>query len=371
MKKIKVLLVFGTRPEAIKLYALIRALEKRKEFACVVCHTAQHRELSDAATAAFGITAAYDLDIMTRGQTPGEITSRILTGLDGIIKKEAPDLLLVQGDTATAFAGALAAFYNGVRIGHVEAGLRSHDMHAPFPEEANRRMISLLSDLDFAPTEADKDTLIAEGKEAAHVYVTGNTAIDALYTTLRRDYRHAVLDELKSGEKLLLLTTHRRENAGEPMRRIFEAVKEVLREHQECRLLYPMHPHPQIRKIAQDVFCGEKNIRLTEPLPVADFHNIMARSYALLTDSGGIQEEACHLGKPTLVLRDVTERQGGTQTGNLLLVGTQKEDIQAALQKLLGSEEMYARMAHPNPIFGDGHAGEHIAQAILTYFAEK
>ncbi len=370
MEKIKVLAVFGTRPEAIKLCPLIRLLRSREEFCCTVCHTAQHRDLSDVPTAALGVTPDYDLDIMTQGQSLSRITSRALAGLDSIIKKEKPDLLLVQGDTATAFAGALAAFYNGVKIGHVEAGLRSHHIHTPFPEEAHRRMIARVSHLDFAPTEADRQVLIAEGKDPARVYVTGNTAMDALALTLRPDFHHEVLDRLQGGEKLLLLTTHRRENTGEPMTRIFAAVKEVLHRHGDCRLLYPMHPNPRVREIAREMLGSEPHVFLTEPLPVAEFHNILARSYAILTDSGGIQEEACHLGKPTLVLRDVTERQAGVEAGVLRLVGTDTACIVRALEDLLCNKATYTGMARSCPVFGDGHAGERIVHAILSYFAE-
>ncbi len=369
MRKIKVMTVFGTRPEAIKMCPLVKELKANENIECIVCITAQHREMLDAVLQAFDITPDYDLNIMKQNQTLTEITSKVLMSLDEVVKEARPDIILVHGDTTTTFAGGLVAFYNQVPIGHVEAGLRTYNIYSPYPEEANRVMVGALASLHFAPTEQSRDNLLREGKKDESIFVTGNTAIDALKTTVRPDYQHELFDWLKEGERLILLTAHRRENLGEPMRNMFLAIKDILHELDGYKLVYPMHLNPKVREIANEVLAGEENVKLVEPFDVLDFHNIMARSYVILTDSGGIQEEASSLGKPVLVLRDTTERPEGVEAGVLKLVGTERENIYTVLKDLLLNEQTYKSMTEQSNVYGDGLASQRIVDIIVKYFA--
>ena len=307
MEKIKVMSIFGTRPEAIKMAPLVKELESREEIESIVCVTAQHREMLDQVLDTFDIKPNYDLDIMKQGQTLGDITNRVLNGLGEIIKNEKPNIVLVHGDTTTTFAGALAAFYNKIAIGHVEAGLRTYDKYSPYPEEMNRQMVDCMTDMFFAPTMLSKENLIKEGKDENKIYVTGNTVIDAMKTTIKEDYYHEIFDWV-GNDKMILLTAHRRENLGEPMRRIFSGIKRAIDEIPNVKIVYPIHMNPKVREVAYDVFKDDDKIKFMEPLEVFDFHNFINKSYIILTDSGGIQEEAPSLGKPVLVLRDTTER---------------------------------------------------------------
>ena len=324
---IKVMSIFGTRPEAIKMAPLVKELEKREEVKSIVCVTAQHREMLDQVLNTFDIKPDYDLNIMKQGQTLADVTTRALIGLEKVIKEVKPDIVLVHGDTTTTFAGALAAFYNQVAIGHVEAGLRTDDKYSPYPEEMNRQCVDRMTDLYFAPTEISKNNLLKENISEEKIYVTGNTAIDAMSTTVDEDYVHPDLEWIKPDERMILLTAHRRENLGEPMRHIFKAVKRIVDEFSDIKVIYPIHMNPKVREVASEVFDGCDRIRLIEPLEVFDFHNFLNKSYIILTDSGGIQEEAPSLGKPVLVLRDTTERPEGIKAGTLKLVGTDEEVI--------------------------------------------
>lgn len=363
---IKVMSVFGTRPEAIKMAPLVKELEKREEIESIVCVTAQHREMLDQVLETFDITPDYDLNIMKQGQTLSEVTTRALLGLEDVIKKVQPDIVLVHGDTTTTFAGALAAFYNQVAIGHVEAGLRTYDKYSPFPEEMNRQMVSCMADMNFAPTELSKENLVKEGR-TDHIYVTGNTAIDAMATTVNPNYTHPEL-EWVGDSRLILLTAHRRENLGEPMRHIFKGIKKIVTEFEDVKVVYPIHMNPKVRKVANEIFGDCDRVRLIEPLEVFDFHNFQNKSYLILTDSGGIQEEAPSLGKPVLVLRDTTERPEGIQAGTLKLVGTDEEVIYEETKKLLIDVEAYEAMSHASNPYGDGHASERIVDAIIERF---
>lgn len=370
MKPVKVLSVFGTRPEAIKMAPLVKELERREEITSLVCVTAQHREMLDQVLETFSIRPAYDLNIMHTGQTLSDITTAVLNGLGDILEREQPELVLVHGDTTTTFAGALAAFYHRIPIGHVEAGLRTRDKYSPYPEEMNRQMTDRLCDLFFAPTELSRENLLAEGVPAERIFVTGNTAIDAMATTVRADYSHLELAWIKPGERLLLLTAHRRENWGEPLRRSFRGIRRAVEEFSDVKLLYPVHKNPLVRQIAHEVFDSCERIRLIEPLDVLDFHNFQSRATLILTDSGGIQEEAPSLGKPVLVLRDTTERPEGVAAGTLKLVGTDEERIFREVCTLLTDEAAYAAMSRAANPYGDGHASQRIADAILRYFAQ-
>ena len=305
---IKVMSIFGTRPEAIKMAPLVKELEKRKEIESIVCVTAQHREMLDQVLKTFDIKPDYDLNIMKQGQTLSEITSRALLGLEEVIKEVKPDIVLVHGDTTTTFAGALAAFYNQVSIGHVEAGLRTYDKYSPFPEKMNRQMVDSMTDLYFAPTKISKENLLKQNISEDKIYITGNTAIDAMSTTVKENYTHKELEWIKPGERMILLTAHRRENLGDPMRHIFKAIRRIVDEFDDVKVIYPIHLNPLVRNIANEIFNGCDKVKLIEPLEVFDFHNFQNKSYIILTDSGGIQEEAPSLGKPVLVLRDTTER---------------------------------------------------------------
>ena len=365
---IKVMSIFGTRPEAIKMASLVKELEKREEVKSIVCVTAQHREMLDQVLNTFDIKPDYDLNIMKQGQTLADVTTRALIGLEEVIKEVKPDIVLVHGDTTTTFAGALAAFYNQVAIGHVEAGLRTDDKYSPYPEEMNRQCVDRMTDLYFAPTEISKNNLLKENISEEKIYVTGNTAIDAMSTTVDQDYVHPDLEWIKPDERMILLTAHRRENLGEPMRHIFKAVKRIVDEFSDIKVIYPIHMNPKVREVASEVFDGCDRIRLIEPLEVFDFHNFQNKSYIILTDSGGIQEEAPSLGKPVLVLRDTTERPEGIKAGTLKLVGTDEEVIYEETKKLLTNINEYEKMSKASNPYGDGHASERIVDAIVKYF---
>lgn len=365
---IKVMSIFGTRPEAIKMAPLVKELERREEIESIVCVTAQHREMLDQVLETFEITPDYDLNIMKQGQTLGDITTRALNGLEEVIKEVKPDIVLVHGDTTTTFAGALAAFYNQVAIGHVEAGLRTNDKYSPFPEEMNRQMVDCMTDMYFAPTKLSKENLLNENIEEDKIYITGNTAIDAMSTTVDNNYSHKELDWIKEGERLILLTAHRRENLGEPMHHIFKAIRKIVDEFEDVKVIYPIHLNPKVREVANEEFNGCDRVRLIEPLEVFDFHNFQNKSYIILTDSGGIQEEAPSLGKPVLVLRDTTERPEGIDAGTLKLVGTNEEVIYEETKKLLTSKEEYEKMSKASNPYGDGHASERIVDAIIERF---
>lgn len=364
---IKVMTVFGTRPEAIKMAPLVKELKIREQIECVVCVTAQHREMLDQVLEVFDIVPDYDLNIMKQGQTLAEITTRALLSLEDVIKKEKPQIVLVHGDTTTTFAGALAAFYNQVDIGHVEAGLRTWNKYSPFPEEMNRQMVDRVTDMFFAPTEVSKGNLLTEQIPEEKIYVTGNTAIDAMATTVKDNYEHEVL-KWASDSRMILLTAHRRENLGDPMRNIFRAIKRVVNEHDDVKVIYPIHMNPKVREVANEVFGDTDRVRLIEPLEVIDFHNFINKSYIILTDSGGIQEEAPSLGKPVLVLRDTTERPEGIDAGTLKLVGTDEETIYQETKKLLNDKKDYDEMSHASNPYGDGKASVRIADAIISKY---
>ena len=360
----KVMLVFGTRPEAIKMCPLVRELKGRDGIETVVCVTGQHRSMLQQVLDAFRIEPDYDLAIMKERQTLFDITGNVLNGMKEVLEKEKPDVVLVHGDTSTTFATALASYYLQIPVGHVEAGLRTYDPFSPYPEEFNRQAVGIVARYHFAPTQLSRDNLLREGKNPDTVYVTGNTVIDALKTTVRADYRHPELD-WAAGSRLILLTAHRRENLGEPMHAMFRAIRRVVEEHPDVKALYPIHMNPAVREAAAAELGGCDRIRLTEPLEVLDCHNLMARSYLILTDSGGIQEEAPSLGKPVLVMRDVTERPEGIAAGTLKLVGTEEETIYREFSRLLDDRNAYEAMAHAENPYGDGHACERIAD-ILT-----
>lgn len=370
MKKIKVMSIFGTRPEAIKMAPLVKELESRKEIESIVCVTAQHREMLDQVLETFKITPDYDLNIMKQGQTLGDVTTRALNGVETVIKEAKPDIVLVHGDTTTTFAGALAAFYNQVAIGHVEAGLRTYDKYSPFPEEMNRQMVDCMTDMYFAPTTLSKENLLKQNIDESKIYITGNTAIDAMDTTVDDNYKHPELEWLKNNERLILLTAHRRENLGDPMRNIFRAVKRITDEFEDVKVIYPIHKNPKVREVAKEIFGDSDKIKLIEPLEVFDFHNFQNKSYIIMTDSGGIQEEAPSLGKPVLVLRDTTERPEGIDAGTLKLVGTDEEIIYEEAKKLLSDKKEYEKMSHASNPYGDGHASERIVDAIIEKFGE-
>ncbi len=365
MKKIKVMSIFGTRPEAIKMAPLVKELEKREEIESIVCVTAQHREMLDQVLETFKIKPDYDLDIMKSGQTLSDITTRVLKGLEDVIAECKPDIVLVHGDTTTTFAGALAAFYQQVAIGHVEAGLRTNDKYSPYPEEMNRQMVDCMTDIYFAPTNLSKENLLKENIEESKIYVTGNTVIDAMSTTISDSYMHKELEWIKDSDRMILLTAHRRENLGEPMRRIFKGIKRVVDEFSDIKVIYPIHMNPKVREVANEVFAGCDRVRLIEPLEVFDFHNFQNKSYLILTDSGGIQEEAPSLGKPVLVLRDTTERPEGIEAGTLKLVGTDEETIYQETKKLLEDKSEYEKMSKASNPYGDGKASQRIVDAII------
>lgn len=370
MNKIKVMTVFGTRPEAIKMAPLVKELKSRKEIECIVCVTAQHRQMLDQVLEVFDIKPDYDLNIMQSGQTLSDITSRALKGLEEVMNKEKPDIVLVHGDTTTTFAGALAAYYTQTDIGHVEAGLRTWNKYSPYPEEMNRQMVGVLADMHFAPTENSKNSLLKEGKKEENIFVTGNTAIDALSTTVKKDYNNEIFEWL-GNDKLILLTAHRRENLGEPMRHMFKAIRRIVDEFDNVKVVYPVHLNPKVREVANEIFGEDDKVKLIEPLEVIDFHNFIAKSHIILTDSGGIQEEAPSLGKPVLVLRDTTERPEGISAGTLKLVGTDEETIYNETKNLLTDEEEYNKMSKASNPYGDGHASERIVDAIIKRYQKS
>lgn len=367
MNKIKVMTVFGTRPEAIKMAPLVKELKSRKEIDCIVCVTAQHRQMLDQVLTVFDIIPDYDLDIMKQGQTLSDITSKVLKGLEDIINKENPQIVLVHGDTTTTFAGALAAYYSQTDIGHVEAGLRTWNKYSPYPEEMNRQIVGVLADMHFAPTEKSKKSLLSEGKSEENIYVTGNTAIDALSTTVSKNYSNEIFDWV-GNDKLILLTAHRRENLGEPMRQMFKAIKRIVDEFSDVKVIYPVHLNPKVKEVADEILGNNNRIKLISPLEVIDFHNFLNESYIILTDSGGIQEEAPSLGKPVLVLRDTTERPEGIEAGTLKLAGTDEETIYSLTKELLTNKETYNSMSMASNPYGDGHASKRIADAIIQRY---
>lgn len=369
MNKIKVMTIFGTRPEAIKMAPIILELEKQAAiFESVVVVTAQHRQMLDQVLNIFNIKPDYDLDIMKDKQSLAYITSNVLIGLEEIIKKESPYIILVHGDTTTTFAASLAAFYNQIKIGHVEAGLRTWNKFSPYPEEINRQVTDVLADLYFAPTIESKANLLKENHSEKHIFITGNTAIDALNKTVKVDYHHDLLDKIHEDNKLILLTMHRRENLGNPMKRVFRAIRQIVEEHVDVEVAFPVHLNPMVQDIANDILGGHERIHLIEPLDVMNFHNIAARSYLIMSDSGGVQEEAPSLGVPVLVLRDTTERPEGVAAGTLKLVGTQTEDILVSVKELLENKEKHKRMSEALNPYGDGVASKRILDAITYEF---
>lgn len=359
----KVMLVFGTRPEAIKMCPLVNELKGRSGIQTVVCVTGQHRQMLDQVLEAFAVKPNYDLSIMKERQTLFDVTTNILNRIREVLEKERPDVVLVHGDTSTTFVTALACFYLQIPVGHVEAGLRTYNIYSPYPEEFNRQAVSIISSYNFAPTELSKQNLLKEGKAEETIFVTGNTAIDALKTTVREDYTHPEL-EWAAGSRLILITAHRRENLGEPMKHMFRAIRRVCDEHPDIKAIYPIHMNPAVRETADEILGGDERIRIIEPLDVLDFHNFLARSYLILTDSGGIQEEAPSLGKPVLVMRDTTERPEGIDAGTLKLTGTDEEVIYENFRLLLEDPAEYEKMSTASNPYGDGFASRRIADIL-------
>ena len=357
------MLVFGTRPEAIKMCPLVNVLKKNNELQTVVCVTGQHRQMLDMVLEAFRVRPDYDLSIMKDKQTLFDVTTNILTRIKAVLEREKPDVVLVHGDTSTTFVTALACFYLQIALGHVEAGLRTYDIYSPYPEEFNRQAVSIIAKYNFTPTELSKQNLLKEGKKPESIFVTGNTAIDALKTTVRENYTHPEL-EWAEGSRLILITAHRRENLGKPMRHMFKAIRRVMDEHPDVKAIYPIHMNPFVREIADEYLGGDDRIHIIEPLDVLDFHNFMSRSYLILTDSGGIQEEAPSLGKPVLVMRNTTERPEGITAGTLKLVGTEEEIIYKEFSRLLSDMDEYETMSKASNPYGDGHACERIVEIL-------
>lgn len=360
----KVMLVFGTRPEAIKMCPLVNELKTRESIETIVCVTGQHRQMLDQVLEVFDVVPDYDLSIMKEKQTLFDITANILNNIRKVLEEVRPDVVLVHGDTSTTFVTALACFYLQIPVGHVEAGLRTYNIYSPYPEEFNRQAVGIISNYNFAPTEKAKENLIKEGKKKESIYVTGNTAIDALKTTVKKEYNHPEL-EWARGSRLILITAHRRENLGEPMKAMFKAILRVLKEHRDVKAIYPIHMNPVVREIADSILGKEERIHIIEPLEVIDFHNFLNQSYMILTDSGGIQEEAPSLGKPVLVMRDTTERPEGIEAGTLELVGTEEENIYRNFKKLLEDEEEYKKMSNASNPYGDGFACKRIADILV------
>ena len=360
-----VVLVFGTRPEAIKMCPLVKELKRRTSFKTVVCVTGQHKEMLKQVLDVFEVVPDYDLSIMKANQTLFDITTNILAGIKMVLTNEKPDIVLVHGDTTTTFATALACYYLQIKIGHVEAGLRTYNIHSPYPEEFNRQAVSIISEFNFAPTRTSAQNLLSEGRDSQSIYVTGNTAIDALKTTVKENYDHPEL-EWVGNSRLLLLTAHRRENLGNPMRNMFKAIRRIVDENNDVKVIYPIHMNPIVREIANEILGDDNHIHIIEPLDVLDFHNFMNKSYLVLTDSGGIQEEAPSLGKPVLVMRDTTERPEGVEAGTLKLVGTNENTIYEAIDVLLNDETEYERMSHASNPYGDGTASVKIADILET-----
>lgn len=359
----KIMLVFGTRPEAIKMCPVVNELKSRKNIETIVCVTGQHRQMLDQVLDAFQVVPDYDLSVMKDRQTLFDVTVNVLQGMKEVLEKVRPDIVLVHGDTSTTFVTALACFYMQIPVGHVEAGLRTHNIYSPYPEEFNRQAVSIVSALNFAPTELAKQNLLSEGRDEDSIHITGNTAIDALQTTVREDYTHEQLEWAKDS-RLILITAHRRENLGEPMRHMFRAIKRIVEEHQDIKVIYPIHMNPVVRETANEILGNDDRIRIIEPLEVLDFHNFLANSYLVLTDSGGIQEEAPSLGKPVLVMRDTTERPEGIAAGTLRLVGTDEENIYNNFKLLLEDEEEYRKMSQASNPYGDGKASKRIADIL-------
>ena len=357
------MLVFGTRPEAIKMCPLVNELKTRDNIETIVCVTGQHRQMLDQVLQAFRVVPDYDLSIMKDKQTLFDITTNILNRIKDVLEQVKPDVVLVHGDTSTTFVTALACFYLQIPVGHVEAGLRTYNIYSPYPEEFNRQAVGIISQFNFAPTELSKQNLLNEGKMAESIYVTGNTAIDALKTTVREDYTHPELEWAK-GSRLIMVTAHRRENLGEPMKNMFRAIRRVMDEHPDVKAIYPIHMNPVVRQTANEILGGDERIHIIEPLEVLDFHNFLARSYMILTDSGGIQEEAPSLGKPVLVMRDTTERPEGIAAGTLKLVGTDEEVIYRNFKLLLEDENEYIKMSNASNPYGDGFACKRIADIL-------
>jgi len=369
-RPIKVMTIFGTRPEAIKMAPLVLELNKHPEyFESIVTVTAQHRQMLDQVLSIFEVTPDHDLNIMKERQTLIDVTTRGLEGLDKVMKEVKPDIVLVHGDTTTTFVASLAAYYNQIVIGHVEAGLRTWNKYSPYPEEMNRQLTGVMADLHFSPTSKSANNLIQENKQKEQIFITGNTAIDALKTTVKKEYSHEILSKL-GDDRLILLTAHRRENLGEPMRNMFRAIKRLVEEHEDVQVVYPVHMNPAVREVADEILGHDSRIQLIEPLDVIDFHNFAARAYLILTDSGGVQEEAPSLGVPVLVLRDTTERPEGIEAGTLKLAGTEEETIYSMAKELLTNPTEYNKMAKAANPYGDGEASRRICEAIRFYFKQ-
>lgn len=361
----KIMLVFGTRPEAIKMCPLVNELKKHKEeIETIVCVTGQHRQMLDQVLQVFDVIPDYDLSIMKEKQTLFDVTTKILNKIKKVLEEVKPDVVLVHGDTSTTFVTALACFYLQIPVGHVEAGLRTYDIYSPYPEEFNRQAVGIIAKYNFVPTEMSKQNLLNEGKKEETVYITGNTAIDALKTTVKEDYTHPEL-EWANDSKLIMLTAHRRENLGEPMHHMFRAIRRIIDEHNDVKVIYPVHMNPVVRKAAKQELGNCDRVHIIEPLDVLDFHNFLARSYMVLTDSGGIQEEAPSLGKPVLVMRDTTERPEGIKAGTLKLVGTNEETIYINFKRLLDDNKEYEKMAHASNPYGDGNACKNIIEVLI------
>lgn len=367
MKKIRPLICFGTRPEAIKMAPLVLEMQSRPEIEPIVCVTGQHMQMLQQVLDVFNIVPDYNLSIMKDGQTLFDVTTAILQTIKPVLETEQPDIVLVHGDTTTTFAAGLAAFYLQIPVGHVEAGLRTHNIYSPFPEEYNRQAVGLISALNFSPTEQSKQNLLDEGKNPETIFVTGNTGIDALQTTIKADYQNEHLNWVGT-DKLILLTAHRRENLGQPMENMFKAIKRIVQEHQDVKVIYPIHLNPKVRETAAKILADDDRIRLIEPLEVIDFHNFLNKATIILTDSGGIQEEAPSLGKPVLVMRDTTERPEGVAAGTLKLVGTDEEPIYQTCKELLTNNELYQAMSTASNPYGDGTASQQITDLIIQHF---
>lgn len=371
MNKIKIMVVFGTRPEAIKMMPVIKAIQQNPtEFQAITVVTAQHREMLDQVLHSFNIKPNYDFNIMHQGQSLGDITTEVLEKLSDTIQKTQPDIILVHGDTTTTFAASIAAFYQKKVLGHVEAGLRTWDKYSPYPEEINRQLTDVLSDLYFAPTEESKKNLLLENHSPKQIYVTGNTAIDALKETVNSNYHHETLDKIDPEHRIILVTMHRRENQGQRMYQVFQAMKDVLLKRPDVEIIYPVHLSPAVQKAAHEIFDNTKRVHLIDPLDVIDFHNLSARSYFIMTDSGGVQEEAPSMGKPVLVLRDTTERPEGLKAGTLKLVGTDYDNVKTEMLNLLDNKAEYQQMAQASNPYGDGKAAQRILAAIKNYFTK-
>lgn len=364
MKKIKVMSIFGTRPEAIKMAPVVKAMAHDERFAPITVVTGQHREMLDQVLKIFKIKPDYDLNIMQKDQTLSSITSKVLLGMDKILQEDRPDLILVHGDTTTTFSAGLSAFYHQIPVGHVEAGLRTWNKYSPFPEELNRQMTDVLTDLYFAPTTTSRDNLRRENHPENQIFVTGNTAIDALKDTVSENYHNEILEEISENRRIILVTMHRRENQGAPMQRVFKAIRQVVDETPDVEVIFPVHLNPKVQQMAETELGNDPRIKLVAPLDVLDFHNIAARSYLIMTDSGGVQEEAPSLGKPVLVLRDTTERPEGVAAGTLKLVGTDPQAVKEQMNVLLNDPAKYAEMAQAQNPYGDGHAAARILDAI-------